>query len=401
MNSILQAHNSYRAIHGVSPLSLDQGALNQATKWANYLAQNNLFDHSTGSGYGENLFKSWGASYTEQQVTESWYSEIKDYNWANPGFSGATGHFTQVVWKSSTGLGCGRAGNSQNGEVTVCNYSPPGNYLGQFAQNVLPPNQNPVPIPLPSPVAVPGPILKQPGYIGCFIDGPTRAMGNNQILSSTLTVSQCKSYCSNKQFMYAGLENGNECYCSNDMTTNNSGSGGFGGTIWNKVTQEQCSATCQGDSSNTCGGPWLLDVYSSGYAPTPTTYCWKCESGYSLYSSVSPQSISSGYSLKRELGSTGRIYSLQMKTTGKLSLVDTNSISPVWVSAYSGLKGTYTATLQSDGNFVIYSKNMVSRWSTGTFGKGSGPYCLTLQNDRNLVLYDSQCSATWATNTNI
>jgi hypothetical protein len=29
------------------------------------------------------------------------------YNWNAPGFSSATGHFTQVVWKATTEVGCG------------------------------------------------------------------------------------------------------------------------------------------------------------------------------------------------------------------------------------------------------------------------------------------------------
>ena len=106
-----------------------------------------------------------------------WYDEIKDYDYKNPGFSMSkklltflvkiglqnlylflieTGHFTQVVWKSSTELGCGISVDSNNRIVGVCNYNPPGNYMGQFDSNVLPasnsnpkiaPNSNPKPEP--------------------------------------------------------------------------------------------------------------------------------------------------------------------------------------------------------------------------------------------------------------
>lgn len=51
-------------------------------------------------------------------------------------FKKATGHFTQVVWKGSKSFGCGLAiGN--NKAFGVCNYYPPGNYLGQFENNVF------------------------------------------------------------------------------------------------------------------------------------------------------------------------------------------------------------------------------------------------------------------------
>ena len=62
-------------------------------------------------------------------ATDMWYEEISNpgYNFNDPGFSNGTGHFTQVVWKGSTKLGCGIAGM-----YVCCRYSPPGNYMGQF-----------------------------------------------------------------------------------------------------------------------------------------------------------------------------------------------------------------------------------------------------------------------------
>lgn len=34
------------------------------------------------------------------------YNEVVEYTWTQPGFSPATGHFTQVVWRGSSMLGC-------------------------------------------------------------------------------------------------------------------------------------------------------------------------------------------------------------------------------------------------------------------------------------------------------
>jgi hypothetical protein len=70
-------------------------------------------------------------------ATQSWYDEIKDYNYGNPTFSAKTGHFTQVIWKTSTKLGVGLGFSSDKKKAyVVANYSPPGNYMGQFATNV-------------------------------------------------------------------------------------------------------------------------------------------------------------------------------------------------------------------------------------------------------------------------
>jgi hypothetical protein len=45
-------------------------------------------------------------------AVNSWYDEVKLYNWSSPGFTMDTGHFTQVVWASSKQLGVGVACSS-------------------------------------------------------------------------------------------------------------------------------------------------------------------------------------------------------------------------------------------------------------------------------------------------
>jgi len=60
-----------------------------------------------------------------------WYEGIKDYCWNNPGYDFKTGHFTQVVWRSTTRLGCGLSG----GYVT-CHYCAAGNVEDQYEWNV-------------------------------------------------------------------------------------------------------------------------------------------------------------------------------------------------------------------------------------------------------------------------
>lgn len=50
----------------------------------------------------------------------------------------ATGHFTQLVWKNTQRVGAGIAYTSDRKKVyVVAQYSPPGNYQGQYQQNVL------------------------------------------------------------------------------------------------------------------------------------------------------------------------------------------------------------------------------------------------------------------------
>jgi len=139
----LAAHNSYRAKHGVAALKISAELNALAQEWAEKLiAEYKFGDSLPHRGPGENIYTSIGMAAQEQAqgVVDKWYSEIKDYTFGKEPSSGGPkiGHFTQVVWKGSTEVGVGVA---QEGSkvVVVANYSPPGNFGGQYVENVPPP----------------------------------------------------------------------------------------------------------------------------------------------------------------------------------------------------------------------------------------------------------------------
>lgn len=88
---------------------------------------------------GENL----ALGLTDAKAVDAWYSEIKDTpggkgfaNSFNDGGGKPIGHYTQVVWKTSTSLGC-----AVNGRLLVCQYKG-GNMGGQFASHVIGPKKS-------------------------------------------------------------------------------------------------------------------------------------------------------------------------------------------------------------------------------------------------------------------
>ena len=133
---ILTIHNKLRLQHSAPKLVWDDALANYAEKHASQCK----FQHS-GSPYGENLAAGYPTVFA---AVQGWYNEGARYSYANPGFSTSTGHFTQVVWRSSKKIGCGyvtcNGENGTPGKYLVCEYSPAGNVTnsGYFAANVLP-----------------------------------------------------------------------------------------------------------------------------------------------------------------------------------------------------------------------------------------------------------------------
>jgi uncharacterized protein YkwD len=140
-NQLLERHNYYRAKHGVDNLVRNSELEEISQEYTSYLVTNNLFEHSNNmynSDYmGENLYQGTLMSNIGESCTDLWYSEISDYDYNNPVFGYDTGHFTQVVWKDTKQMGCGFECSNNYCTIT-CNYYPAGNYVGEFAKNVLP-----------------------------------------------------------------------------------------------------------------------------------------------------------------------------------------------------------------------------------------------------------------------
>ena len=70
---------------------------------------------------------------TGPDAVSSWASEAADYDYASNTCAGVCGHYTQVVWATSTKLGCGvsTCPGLIYGHTIVCDYAPGGNISGQ------------------------------------------------------------------------------------------------------------------------------------------------------------------------------------------------------------------------------------------------------------------------------
>lgn len=128
---IVDAHNYVRKREHLEKLKWSDSLAKVAQQWADHLADRDLFEHSRDSRYGENLFAITGARASAKKVVEAWASESRDYDSISGRCKkGMCGHYTQIVWRNTTEVGCAVARHKKR-EIWVCEYSPPGNVTGQ------------------------------------------------------------------------------------------------------------------------------------------------------------------------------------------------------------------------------------------------------------------------------
>lgn len=141
-SEIIDAHNAVRlrAMPAPSPalplMSWSDDAAAVAAAWADGCKF--VHNPALSGAYGENLFAASGGTWTPTAVVESWASEASKYDYANNRCSATCGHYTQVVWRASVGVGCASktcTTNSPFGSgswvLWVCDYAPAGNIVGQ------------------------------------------------------------------------------------------------------------------------------------------------------------------------------------------------------------------------------------------------------------------------------
>jgi pathogenesis-related protein 1 len=126
---MLDAQNAVRARVGVPPLVWSPQLAAVAQDWAKRLIATRGFAHRPNNRYGENLYAISGAAASPAQVVASWADEARGYDVRSNTCAGICGHYTQIVWRTSRAVGCAIATDPER-EVWVCNYDPPGNYVG-------------------------------------------------------------------------------------------------------------------------------------------------------------------------------------------------------------------------------------------------------------------------------
>jgi hypothetical protein len=135
---ILAAHNAERLRMGMPALAWDNALGVGAAAYAQQMAISGIFQHSNRQarrGVGENLWMGSHGAFSIEAMVSGWTSERRYFvpgvfpnnsstgNWAD------VGHYTQLIWPTTTRVGCAIASTPRI-DYLVCRYATAGNMDG-------------------------------------------------------------------------------------------------------------------------------------------------------------------------------------------------------------------------------------------------------------------------------
>ncbi len=137
---MLDTQNGARREMGSPPLVWDDALAADAKAYARKLARDGKFEHDRQEGVsvrqGENLWTGTKNAFSYAELSGAWIDEKRYFKrgpFPNSSTSGQwsdVGHYTQIIWSTTTRMGCAIASNRQN-DYLVCRYSPAGNIYGR------------------------------------------------------------------------------------------------------------------------------------------------------------------------------------------------------------------------------------------------------------------------------
>jgi hypothetical protein len=136
---ILAVHNRERSGLGLVPLSWNPALARSARRWADYLAATGRFEHAPendAAPEGENLWAGTKGFFAPEAMVNAWIREKRFFrpgrfpDNSTTGRVEDVGHYTQLVWRATTEVGCAEA-TSASEDILVCRYAEAGNYRGE------------------------------------------------------------------------------------------------------------------------------------------------------------------------------------------------------------------------------------------------------------------------------
>lgn len=90
--------------------------------------------------------------------------------------------------------------------------------------------------------------------LGCYAQNPNRPILQQNMSpngDASLSIAACKNSCYLQGVKFAGAQEGNQCWCSNEVAGE-----------WAKNSSE-CNLTCTGNKAEICGGKQVVNVFEA------------------------------------------------------------------------------------------------------------------------------------------
>jgi uncharacterized protein YkwD len=140
-NTVLAAHNAARRQFGVAPVAWSEELAAGAMAHAQYMAATGIYGHDQTPGRrkksGENLWRGTRGAFSYDVMIGVMVDEARVFrpgafpdNAVNGDWH-SVAHYTQIVWPTTTEVGCALA-SSATTDYFVCRYAPTGNKDGFF-----------------------------------------------------------------------------------------------------------------------------------------------------------------------------------------------------------------------------------------------------------------------------
>ena len=116
-------------------------------------------------------------------------------------------------------------------------------------------------------------IFAEPWTGQCVVDSKSKRLLPTQIQLESLTPAKCIKACSERGFLFAGVQYYFECFCGNVAPPQD-----------RIVHMTQCSADCVGDKTQKCGGHSKMNVYEIAEKVCPESWTEKFGNCYKKFS---------------------------------------------------------------------------------------------------------------------
>ncbi|KAL8936038.1 MAG: hypothetical protein Q9216_005133 [Gyalolechia sp. 2 TL-2023] len=95
-------------------------------------------------------------------------------------------------------------------------------------------------------------------YLGCANASTPLALNALTKTANTMDISSCQSYCTQNNYGFSGLQNGDTCYCGNGLQSFSAIQKESG-----PASDSKCDVACAGNSTEICGAKSYLSVWNA------------------------------------------------------------------------------------------------------------------------------------------